>query len=41
MLCDRCHVEIEAKKRMDSIKKQSIRRRLPEQEFLYAEAISD
>jgi len=41
MLCDRCHVEIEAKEKMDSIKKESIRRRLPEQEFQYAEAISD
>ena len=40
MLCDRCHVEIEAKEKMDSIKKEG-RRLLAEQEFLYAEVISD
>jgi len=41
MLCERCHVEIEAKEKMDSIKKTSLRRGLPEQEFLYTEGISD
>jgi len=41
MLCERCHAEIQINEKMNSIKKESIRRHLPEQEFLYARAISD
>ena len=41
MLCGRCHVEIQINEKMDSIKKESIRKRMPEQEFQYARAISD
>jgi len=41
MLCGRCHVEIQINEKMDSFKKESKRRYMPEQEFLYARMISD